>query len=795
MNSKGSTRFILSVTALVILLAVIVALVVWKLPSIKNHIPQKDPYALALLENERNDLYSQLADQTVTTKPYLQLAQSAFCQGEIHEAKYFLSKAKSFDTGYNTLKGNIESFQKLNKDLLDSLYDERKFYNEPFVYDHQYKLIDQILNLSETGYIRARHLFLKGYLQLKEGRRTEARRIFDDLSKNGGVLAETSLYLYAKTFVSDTKADDGISAFREYIERYPNARLAPLASVYLSTLLEESGKINDARAVIKKSLTFTVSSEESEYFPELLLQLESLEDKSSDESRKLLLEMFKDYPKHNGIFSRALAIYTQWEKGEIQLKDIELNLEMANVLVENGRYIQSKKLLDALAKNVDVSFQDRFNLIYAKREKGAGENDSAILHCKTAIQKTSDNNIKSQAYSLIGEIYGLKGDVANAEKNYKFAGDAKGLMSDYALREIGRIAYANGWRAKAEQYYSELVDSFPDSAYVSEALNYLVVLEFYRGEKASAEKYARMLCEKGTENEDRLKGKYFLLRLGKDNDKYYTENPLAYYSMIAGTSEVKLYLDPDKTYPDVNKYKNNLAYEYFLSGCWDLAEKEYEFQADNDDPYARMVRCYIAYHHKESSDGIRMTRDFTAGNYQSRIEKGYSDWFFEKAFPLDYISFIDKTAAERNLPTSLILGIIRQESFFDPNAKSYANAQGLMQIMPQTGKWIAGKLGEGKGYENSRMYDPRRNIEYGGWYLSHLRDLLGSETGMILAGHNGGPGNVNKWKEMFPVWENDKYIFYELIPAMQTRNFVRYNLTNKRIYEERMKKMGEEVYF
>jgi soluble lytic murein transglycosylase len=794
MNSKGSARFILSAVALVIILALIIVIVALKLPSIKKHIPQKDPYALTLLSNERQDLYSQLSNRAVTDKPYLQLAQSAFCQGEIYEAKYFLSRAKSFDTGYNTLKANIESYEKLNKELLGSLYDDRKFYNEPFVYDHQYKLIGQILDLSETGYVRVRHLFLKGYLLLKEGRRTEARQIFDDLRKNGGVLAETSLYLYAKTFVSDTETEEGIIAFKEYIDEHSDARLAPLASVYLATLLEKSGKLDYARDVLQLTgLAFSL--EESEYIPEMLLKRESLEDKSSDESRKLLVEMFRDYPRISGVFERALEIYNGWEKGEIKLNDSELYLHVANVLVENGRYTQSKKFLDALIKTIDPKFLDRANFIYAKRDKGAGEIDSAIIHCKAAIQKTSDKNIKSQAYSLIGEIYGLKGDVANAEKNYKFAGDAKGLMGDYALREIGRIAYANGWRAKAEQYYGELVNSFPDSEYASEALNYLVVLEFYQGEKESAEKYARMLSEKGTENEDRLKGKYFLYRLGKESKEYGSENPLAYYSMIAGTSDVKFFLDPDQTYPEVNKYKDNLAWEYFLAGCWDLAEKEYEYLWDSNDPYSKMARCYIAYHHKEPSDGIRMTRDYTAGNYQSKIEKGYSIWFFEKAFPMDYISFIEKTSAERNLPSSLFLGIIRQESFFDPNARSYANAEGLMQIMPQTGKWIADQLGEGRGYDSSRMLDPRRNIEYGGWYLSHLRDLLGSETGMILAGHNGGPGNVKKWKEMFPVWETDKYLFYELIPAMQTRNFVRYNLVNKRIYEERIKQMGHEVYF
>jgi len=792
-NTSGTSRFIWALAVLFVLGIVITAIILLSLPAVQKRIPKKDPYSLVSLDEKRERLFGNLLTLESDSDDKFLLAESAFLKGEIHEAEYFLSISDLRSDETKALRESIEKYKALRLKLEKYLYQDNKFNTEPYVFPDAYGYINQILELSDKGYIHVRHLFLKGYLLLKEGRRTEARRIFDGLIKNGGVLSDTSLYLYAKSYLSDSDKQAGITAFEKYIEQCPDARLTPLACYYLSKLFLETGNSEKVVEIVKKGIAL---GKNSEYLPDLLIIEENVLRTTSPESADAaLLNLLKKYPSDNVVFKRALEKYENWDKGKIKEDRIDLLLEICSVLIKNGRYHQSKKLLDKLIPSLRENNLAFARYLMAEREKGVGEFTSAINQCKKAAEKTSDNELLSKTYSLMGEVYGLKKDVSSAEKYYVLSGKANGSMSDYALREVARIAYYNGWQKKAETYYGDLLESFPDSKYVSEALNYLVVLSDYNHNDAKTEEYAKLLSKKGTNYDDRLKGSYYLSRIGVGDTKYTSNNPLSYYSFIAKDNSVDLYLEPSQTYPDVNKYKNNLAWEYFLAGCFDLAQREYEFMGDSNDPYGNMILCYLAFLFKSPHYGILATENFTAANLQSKIEKGYSEWFFSKTYPIKYLKEIEKYSSERNLPISFILAIIRQESFFKEKVKSSSGALGLMQIMPSTGKWIAVQFKESGGFKDTMLTEPERNLKYGTWYLSHLRDLLGNEHGMILAGHNGGPGNVKKWKEMFPIWDKDKYLFYEMLPIMETRNFIRHVTINERIYKELLENEKTKVYF
>ncbi len=91
----------------------------------------------------------------------------------------------------------------------------------------------------------------------------------------------------------------------------------------------------------------------------------------------------------------------------------------------------------------------------------------------------------------------------------------------------------------------------------------------------------------------------------------------------------------------------------------------------------------------------------------------------------------------------LIMSLIKVESNFRVNAKSKSGAMGLMQVMPDTGKWVAGTLGTGTYYDNM-LLDPDFNIMIGTWYIDHLLEKYG-EPAAAIAAYNGGLGNVDSW--------------------------------------------------
>jgi len=105
---------------------------------------------------------------------------------------------------------------------------------------------------------------------------------------------------------------------------------------------------------------------------------------------------------------------------------------------------------------------------------------------------------------------------------------------------------------------------------------------------------------------------------------------------------------------------------------------------------------------------------------------------------------------------------------------SWANARGLMQIIPQTGKNVARLVGI-KPYYTNRLHDPDVNIKMGCYYLSQLLKRFDNDKIMALAAYNGGPLRVQRWKNK---WVNEVGVnidideFVESIPLSETRRYV-----------------------
>lgn len=113
-------------------------------------------------------------------------------------------------------------------------------------------------------------------------------------------------------------------------------------------------------------------------------------------------------------------------------------------------------------------------------------------------------------------------------------------------------------------------------------------------------------------------------------------------------------------------------------------------------------------------------------------------------YPVHYKDLVLPNAESNNLDPLLVFALIRQESLYQSYATSFAFAQGLMQIIPDTGQWIATQL-DWQGYENSDLYQPYINVRFGTYYLRWVLDFVDDVPYAALAGYNGGPGNARSW--------------------------------------------------
>ena len=151
---------------------------------------------------------------------------------------------------------------------------------------------------------------------------------------------------------------------------------------------------------------------------------------------------------------------------------------------------------------------------------------------------------------------------------------------------------------------------------------------------------------------------------------------------------------------------------------------------------------------------------------------------WELIYPLLYWDLVKKYSKARDLDPYLVTALIRQESTFNPTVRSRAGAQGLMQILPSTGKLLARQ--ERQSYSPRDLYNPEINIRYGTLYLKQLLERFNGRIDYSLASYNAGFNRVQSWTDMDLTI--DQEVFIEEIPFKETRNYIKLVLRNEMLY-------------
>ena len=150
-------------------------------------------------------------------------------------------------------------------------------------------------------------------------------------------------------------------------------------------------------------------------------------------------------------------------------------------------------------------------------------------------------------------------------------------------------------------------------------------------------------------------------------------------------------------------------------------------------------------------------------------------------YPYPYQTYVEAYSTANGVDSALAASVIMNESKFRSDVHSHRGAIGLMQIMPETGEWIAGQLDE-EEFVPEKLHDPETNIRYGIWYLAELkREFYGNDI-FALAAYNAGRGTVREWMEE-KHWKKDFHAISE-IPYPETREYVVKVLKNKEKYQK-----------
>jgi soluble lytic murein transglycosylase-like protein len=141
-------------------------------------------------------------------------------------------------------------------------------------------------------------------------------------------------------------------------------------------------------------------------------------------------------------------------------------------------------------------------------------------------------------------------------------------------------------------------------------------------------------------------------------------------------------------------------------------------------------------------------------------------YFLKMYYPLKYDDWIRSYAKKNGLDPFTVMGLIHQESYFNPKSKSSVGATGLMQLMPATGKELASRF-----HIAPKLDNPETNIRLGTAHFKGLVSLFGSDY-LAIASYNAGQGRVQQWRRAAPSKPMDEFI--ESIPFRETRTYVKH---------------------
>jgi soluble lytic murein transglycosylase len=142
---------------------------------------------------------------------------------------------------------------------------------------------------------------------------------------------------------------------------------------------------------------------------------------------------------------------------------------------------------------------------------------------------------------------------------------------------------------------------------------------------------------------------------------------------------------------------------------------------------------------------------------------------WEAAFPRAYEPLVEKYGQAAGNPELFLYSIMRKESGYNPHDVSYADARGLLQMIPPTSKQVAAEARE--PFQPDMLYDPDVNIRLGSLYIGSLYNKFGREIQLTAGAYNAGPKAMSRWCEQHGKHPTDEFV--ELIAFAQTREYVK----------------------
>jgi soluble lytic murein transglycosylase len=340
-----------------------------------------------------------------------------------------------------------------------------------------------------------------------------------------------------------------------------------------------------------------------------------------------------------------------------------------------------------------------------------------------------------------------------------------GAFADRASWRVGWWAYRAGEYEKAARVFESAAVMFPRADYRPSWLYWAARSHQQLGHPELAlAGYQRTI----TYYRNSYYGRLASRRLSALPARSAAVSPVGRKTAAAATNPPRAPIDPGLKLPErvVPLVRALLTAELFEDAA---AELRWTARQSGRSPFIEATIAYALHRQGELRPAITAMRRAYPG-FMAEGGEALPAAILKVIFPLEYWDLLRQHASLRNLDPYLIAALVAQESTFQADVQSIANAWGLMQVVPGTGRRYATRLGITR-FTTRRLTEPEVNVRIGTAYFSDLLRRYDGNSAAALAAYNAGENRVDRWRAERPGLEQDEFI--DDIPFPETQNYVK----------------------
>ncbi len=658
-------------------------------------------------------------------------------------------------------------------------------------------------------------LFALGYREYEAGEYDSAMRDLRRAAENDFSLLDYALYFRAASARQAGEPGEVRAALEGFLTRFPHSTFRLSALQLLSSVLIEQGEAGKASEIL-------VGEPQVRQRPALALLLarayeatgrpiaaagpyqdiyfafpDSPEAKTAGSMlSQLRTDLGKDFPQVPIEIQTARAeILGRRRDSDGALKEYERLLRTypqspyagrwevgrARALMSLRRTTEAIQLLNKkLAASPEQDAWRLATLVGAYRR--LEDEDGVVRTTEEIAREYPESPACASAWDEAGNYFVRQGDWGKAAVYYRKLADSfpRSGMAPEASWRVAWTAYLERDYSKAGELMAAFLRRYPDSSWVPAALYWLGRLAEERGDPGEARFLYQLLDQRFGNN---FYAGQAAERLQKAPLRAATKVTPQNSSVAAVASGIPA--PPAPTFsPCTAPQGIELAGRYkILEGLAldDLAEEALRREIE-ENPGRPEISLILARNlaRQGRADVALFAAQQAAPDYPNYDFSMLPRDIWQVLYPQSYKTLVGRYARSHGLPVSLVMGLIRQESAFNPRATSPSNARGLMQVLPQT---VSRRRAQ-RRVAARRLYEPAYNLRIG---CAYLRDRLRAFDGkpeLALASYHAGPTRVRRWLAAREFAEPTEFL--ETIPIPATRRYVERVLRDASIYRQIM---------